>query len=280
MGMLLPSERAVSAGGEKSVPANTVVEEASGTGRAEPSLREVVSSAGYEPVERWAWNGYKTSIIALAQKYGLKRLLEIGGGRHPLFTPEEAKSYGFEMTINDISPAELENMKTPLFKTACFDIAGDVPAANEGAFDLMYSRMVFEHVRDVERAWSNIYRLLTPGGVAIAFYPTLYALPFVVNRLIPESASSKIVSMLYPAREEKDEPKFPAYYDRCYGSESRVEPTLRRIGFRDTAVLPFYGHSYFKKIPVAREIDAALSNLARRRNFTPLAAYAYAIVRK
>jgi hypothetical protein len=55
---------------------------------------------------------------------------------------------------------------------------------------------------------------------------------------------------------------------------------LRRIGFSDAEVLPFYGHSYFKKIPVAREIGAAISNFARRRNVTLLSAYAYAIVRK
>jgi SAM-dependent methyltransferase len=245
-----------------------------------PSLHEVVNDAGYEPVGPWAWKGYKPFIIALSQRFGLKRAMEIGGGRHPLFTSEEAETYGFEMTINDISPIELENMKTPGFKTACFDIAGDIPAIYEDAFDLMYSRMVFEHVKDVERAWSNIYRLLAPGGVAIAFYPTLFALPFLVNKLIPESVSSTIVSMLYPAREEKDQPKFPAYYDHCYGSASRVEPMLREIGFSDAEVLPFYGHSYFKKIPVAREIGAAISNLVRRSNFTPLSTYAYAIVRK
>jgi SAM-dependent methyltransferase len=248
--------------------------------RAVLSLRTAMNTAGYRPDDDWASNEYKTTTIALARTYGLTRLLEIGGGRHPLFTLEEAKANGFEMTINDISSVELENMKTPGFKTACFDIAGDVSAVKKESFDLIYSHMVFEHVADVEHAWKNVYELLAPGGVAVAYYPALYAMPFIINKLVPESLSSRLVQFLYREREQNDKPKFPAYYDYCYGIASRVEPMLRRVGFRDAAVLPFYGHHYYDRIPVARQIGALVTRLAKRSNFTPLAAYAYAIVRK
>lgn len=246
------------------------------------SLKDVlIDDAGYTPYESWAWDGYRTTILALAKEYGLTRLLEIGGGRRPLFTPEECASYGFETTINDISPVELESMKVT-FPTACFDISSDIssPEIKKGHYGLIYSRMVFEHVKDVERAWHNAYELLAPGGVAIAFYPTLYALPFLVNKLIPESVSTKIVDALYGFRKGEDMLKFPAYYDHCYGDAKRVEPMLQKIGFRDTAVMPFYGHDYFKKLPVLREIDNAIHDLARRNNLASLSSYAYAVVRK
>jgi SAM-dependent methyltransferase len=249
------------------------------------SLKNViVEDAGYTPYESWAWDGYRKTILALAKEYNLTRLMEIGGGRRPLFTPEECESYGFETTINDISPIELESMKVkfPKFPAACFDVSGDIssPEIKKGYYDLIYSRMVFEHVKDVEQAWNNAYQLLAPGGVAIAFYPTLYALPFVVNKLIPESFSTKIVDMLYGFRKGEDMLKFPAHYDHCYGSAKKVEPMLQKAGFRDTAVLPFYGHDYFKKLPVLREIDNAIHDLARRNNLASLSSYAYAVVRK
>jgi SAM-dependent methyltransferase len=245
------------------------------------SLRAVVEASGYRPYGDWCWDGYKPTIVALAKAYGLKRLLEIGGGRDPSFSPEEAAEHGFQVTINDISSVELENMKAN-FGTACFDVSGDISSTGiaKGAYDLGYSRMVFEHVKDVEQAWKNLYQLLAPGGVAIAFYPTLYCPPFVVNKLIPESVSSAIVNLLYKHRTAEEDPKFPAFYDHCYGAPGLVEPMLRDIGYSDVAIMPFYGHEYFVNIPVVREIDAMVSNLARRTNFGRLSAYAYAVVRK
>jgi SAM-dependent methyltransferase len=246
------------------------------------SLKDVlVDDVGYTPYEDWAWEGYRLSILAFAKEYGLTRLMEIGGGRRPLFTPEECAEFGFETTINDISPVELENMKVT-FPTACFDVSGDIssPELEKGGYDLIYSRMVFEHVKDVEQAWKNIYQLLSPGGVAIAFYPTLYALPFLVNKFIPESVSSKIVDALYGFRKGTGQLKFPAYYDHCYGDAKRVEPMLQDIGFSDTAIMPFYGHDYFKNLPVLREIDNAIHAVARRKNLASLSSYAYAVVRK
>jgi SAM-dependent methyltransferase len=253
----------------------------SDTAVAEPSLRAAFDRIGYVPETPWAWDGYKASIIALSQEYGLKRHLEIGGGRDPLFTPEEAAAHGLDMTINDISPVELERTSAH-FRTACFDVSGDISASGiaPGSIDMAYSRMVFEHVKDVRRAWRNLHTLLAPGGVAIAFHPTLYAAPFVANMLIPESLSSKIVSLLYKNRTADEDPKFPAHYDWCYGDAKIVEPMLSAIGFRDVAVLPFYGHDYFQKLPVVRQIDDWVSRTARRKDFARLSAYAYTVVRK
>jgi SAM-dependent methyltransferase len=246
------------------------------------SIKDVfVEDVGYQPYEDWAWHGYRASIVGFAREYNLTRLMEIGGGRRPLFTPEECAAHGFQTTINDISKVELESMKVG-FNTACFDISGDIssPEIVKGSYDLIYSRMVFEHVKDVEKAWSNVYELLAPGGVAIAFYPTLYALPFLVNKLIPERLSTAIVDALYGFRKGADMLKFPAYYDHCYGDAKRVEPMLRKAGFSDMGVFPFYGHDYFKNLPVFREIDNAIHGFARRNNMATLSSYAYAIVRK
>ena len=78
-----------------------------------------------------------------------------------------------------------------------------------GIFDLAFSRMVFEHVADGQRAWNNLYELLAPGGVALAFIPTLYSFPFVVNWLLPDDVAAKIVKLLYRNRTDDEDPVFP-----------------------------------------------------------------------
>ena len=149
------------------------------------------------------------------------------------------------------------------------------------AFDFVYSRMVMEHVRDARQLWENQYAMLADGGVALAFFPTLYAPAFALNRMIPESVSSAIVRNLFPDRTEDGEnPKFPAFYDQCYGSEARLRPLLEEIGFRNVVVLPFYGYSYFHKLPGLKQVDAAFTRFVRQRDWRTFTSFAYIIAEK
>lgn len=230
----------------------------------------------------WAWDNYERIIPALASHFRLKHLCEIGGGRDPLFAEEKAAGLGLHYTINDIDPVELAHAPA-CFDKACFDIAGDLWAMKNlpGPYDLMVSRMVFEHVADVERAWNNVHTLLAPGGVALCFFPTLYAWPFVVNHLIPERLSHRIVQALFPNRRDGGgDPKFPAVYDWCYGRESVLRPMLERAGFSDIHVQPFWGQHYLAKFPIVRDVDAALDRLLARLDWRLFTSYAYVIVRK
>lgn len=249
---------------------------------APPRLAELLAKQRPDWHSDWAWANYKSTLVDLVRAYHLRHLCEIGGGRDPSFTAEEAAELGITLTINDISAAELEKAP-PGFPTACFDVSGDIAAAGiaPGQFDLMFSRMVFEHVKDVRQAWRNIHTLLAPGGVAVAFFPTLYSLPFLANHLMPEWLSSAIVRAFYPNRgEETDDPKFPAVYDWCFSGEARMLPMLRDCGFSDVAIQPFWGHGYFKRLPVVRQIDDAFNALAARRDWRSMSAYAYVLVRK
>ena len=101
---------------------------------------------------------------------GKVRVLEIGGGRGPQFTPAEAEKLGVALTVNDIDAREL-SLAPPGFATACFNVAAEVDPSLFGKFDFIFSRMVFEHVKDAPRAWRNVAALLAPGGVALALSP-------------------------------------------------------------------------------------------------------------
>lgn len=249
---------------------------------APPTLRAVADRLGYSPDWTWSWENYKAMVLALSGSHGLRHHLEIGGGRDPLFTPDELRTHGLSVTLNDISEREL-HLASPAFAKLCCDIAAPDTVARVGRerFDFAYCRMVMEHVPDVAQMWRNVHAVLAPGGVALSFFPTLFAPPFVLNELMPEALSRAVLHALFPdRRDDGDNPKFPAHYNLCRGAEAPLKPLLHEIGFREVTVLPFYGYSYFWKIPVVKQVDAAFTKLARARDWRTFTSFAYVIARK
>jgi SAM-dependent methyltransferase len=246
------------------------------------ALSELVGEMNPDWHSNWAWANYEELVLRLSRRFGLSALCEIGGGRDPGFLPTNPALRGLSLTVNDIDQHELDCAPDGLAK-ACFNIAGDLGEADArpGSFDLMFSRMVFEHVDGVERAWNNIHTLLKPGGVALAFFPTLYAPVFTINRMIPERLSRALVHALYPARRDGgSDPKFPALYDHCVSSERKLRPMLEKAGFSDIHVQPFWGHGYFKRMPLIREADDLFNRWAARIDWRLMSTHAFVLVRK
>lgn len=222
-----------------------------------------------------AWQKYKGVVEEVCALPWVSTVLEIGGGRSPLLSIGEIKQLNLNYAVNDISERELG--KCPDYMdTLCFDIAGDVPTKQ---FDFIFSSMVFEHIKDSKKAYENIYNLLKPGGLCLNFHPTLFALPFVINQIIPDRLSSIILRLFFPVRTDDGIPKFPANYSWCFAADFQ-EKRIRNIGFSDVRIIPFYGHGYFRKIPILHQIDTAISRLAQKQDFSLLASYAYTVVSK
>jgi SAM-dependent methyltransferase len=243
-------------------------------------LAQTFASLNVENHYVWAWDNYKRVVQSLTARVGAKRLVEIGGGRDPLFNIDEIERLGVEMTVNDIAPGELAVLPSA-YQTACFDVAGD-PAALascRGQFDLAFSRMVFEHVADGKKAWSNLYELLSPGGVALTFIPTLYSLPFVLNLLLPDRLAASVVKMVYAKRTDAEDPVFPAYYSWCF-TDDRLNRMLSDIGYREILVLPFYGHHYYQSFPLVRDVGRWMMKHAQRNDWRAISSHAYVAVRK
>jgi SAM-dependent methyltransferase len=231
---------------------------------------------------QWAWDNYETLVIDLANRFGLVDLCEIGGGRDPIFTADEAAARNVSLIVNDIDAGELA-LTPPGLRTAHFNVAGDLSEIGRPSdiYDMMFSRMVFEHIDGVPQAWANMHRLLRPGGVGLCFFPTLYSWPFLINHLIPEKASRAILHRLFPARaDEGDDPKFPALYDHCRSSDRVVGRMLRNTGFSEVHIMPFWGHGYLKSFPVIREIEGGLNRLAALADIRLVTTYAFVLVRK
>ena len=229
----------------------------------------------------WAWNHYKDTIRELALLIKARRVLEIGGGRWPLFSTEEIKDIGVSYVVNDVSESELA-LAPPYFEKVCFDISKPIGEQHRnllGTVDLMFSQMVFEHVPDATRAYQNIYALLAPGGVCLNFHPVLYSIPFVVNWLMPELLSSRILRFFFPNRRPDEVPKYPARYDLCVIRQS-VRNRLSAIGYRRVWQVPFWRHDYFINIPGVYQLDNAAADMADRNNWTGLASFSYTLVAK
>jgi SAM-dependent methyltransferase len=245
------------------------------------TLAGALAPLAVEHTESWAWENYERVVRTLATAFGAKKLIEIGGGRDPLFGREALAGMGAELTVNDISETELAELPKG-YRTACFDIAGDLAAAEvaRSGYDLAFSRMVFEHVADGQRAWKNLHEILSKGGVGLAFVPTLYAFPFVVNWLMPDKLAASVVKLLYKNRTDEGDPVFPARYSWTVASEKKLGAMLKAIGYRDVMVIPFYGHEYYRPFPVIRDIHAWFTKIARARDWRFFASYAYIAARK
>src|SRR3546814_19961559 len=73
-----------------------------------------------------------------------------------------------------------------------------------------------------------------------------------------EHMTQKMLARVFPNRNVNDIPKFPAHYSGCRISR-HVRVTLSDIGFSDVWQIPFYGHTYYGKFPVIREVHAEVS---------------------
>lgn len=215
--------------------------------------------------------GYGDELKALVAAYPAAKVLELGAGRYPSFRLAEMPNTIDSYTLNDISEDELSRLPEG-YEKACFDVSGD--AANfTDSYDVVFSRFLAEHVPDGVAMHRNVYRVLKSGGVAFHLIPTLYAFPFVLNKLAPERLTTSLLKIFSPRRAIS--PKFPAHYSACYGSPARMKAMLQKIGYERVEVRTFYGHFYYEKIPLLRSLHRSFSALAARRNWHLLGSYAY-----
>ncbi|MET0867565.1 MAG: hypothetical protein ABWY35_05645, partial [Pseudorhodoplanes sp.] len=63
-------------------------------------LARAFRELGVQNDRQWAWDNYENVVRGLARILKAKRLLEVGGGRDPLFKAGELSSLGIDMTIN------------------------------------------------------------------------------------------------------------------------------------------------------------------------------------
>lgn len=223
-----------------------------------------------------AFGTYRDKLSDIIRRFESPSILELGGGRTPSFLLEELPTNLASYTVNDISESELA-LTGPGYAKACFDATGDVSRFSN-QYDVVFSRTLAEHVRSGKLMHENVLKLLKPGGIAFHMIPTLFCVPFVVNKLVPNAVGQGMLRVLNPHRREDHpdyQPVFKAHYSWCYGSRSRMERLLKSVGFSDVKIKTFYGHDYFRRVPLIRQVDNAISYFAWKADISAYGSYAH-----
>lgn len=247
--------------------------------RYDDELKQVRTKVSFDFAEG-GWRGYDSFLKGLASRPGVKRVLDIGGGANPALSLDFVERNGLEYAVLDISSEELAKAPEGYSKIRADITFPDLDIA--GNYDLVFSKMVAEHVRSGRDFHGKVLDLLSEGGIAFHFFPTLYAPPFVVNHLLPERLSEFVVSLLQSNRgREGKTAKFPPYYSWCRGPSSSQIEKFESLGYEVEEYIGFFGHgNYYVKIKPLKEVHDRISSTLVKYPLPWLTSFAYVVLSK
>ncbi len=224
-----------------------------------------------------AREGYKDFISGLVKQNGCINVCDIGGGANPVLDTEFIEEFNINYTLLDISSEELDKAPANYNKIVA-DISSQEFSIDK-KFDLVFSKMLAEHVKDGKQFHTNVFNSLADGGLAMHFFPTLFTFPFVVNLLVPEKLSSLLLDIFAP-RDKYQHSKFPAYYSWCYGPTKSQINRITDLGYEIVEYRGFYGHNYYLKIWPLHKLHQLKVNYMLKNPSPLLTNYVYLLLRK
>ena len=230
----------------------------------------------YRPSEE-ARNGYAAFLNRIIETRNVRTVCDVGGGANPVLLMDYILKHNLEYSVLDISESELKKAPEGYIK-----IAADVqsPEFQSGAqkYDLVFSKMLAEHISNAHQFHLNIANMLTPNGVAVHFFPTLYAFPFVVNWLNPEFVSDRLLNIFAP-RDRYQNDKFPAHYQCCRGPTRQQFERFRSVGLDVLEYIGFFGHpGYYRRIPGVSHIHRMFTRILLSRPNPHLTSFAFVVL--
>jgi len=233
---------------------------------------------GYKSVSEFiGWGLAEEFIQQLIIKYNIKSILELGAGANPTIKPEFINANKLTYTISDIDSEELAKADSVYFKEVLNLNTKEISHSQN--YDLIFSRMVGEHISNGYFYHRNIFSLLNPGGIAFHCFSTLYSLPFLINRLLPEALSEVLLKIFAP-RDEHKHGKFKAYYSWCRGPSAKMIKRFQEIGYNILEYIGYYGHNYYKNIPVLNELEKYKTEFLIGKQISSLTSYAHIILKR
>lgn len=218
------------------------------------------------------------------ERYHCKDILEIGAGANPALNRAYVKEAGLRYVISDINAGELSKAK-PQYGAEFDPLVLDVEQTEysqllAGQFDCIFSKLTGEHIGDAQVFHQNVHTMLRPGGLAVHFFATLWALPFTVNHLLPNFLSGPLQQAVAP-RDLHWESKFPARYSWSRGPTKTMVRRLENIGFEVMYYIGYFGHFYYEhKMPILHKMEMLKSEILVKNPVPQLCSYATIILRK
>ncbi|MFT3857451.1 MAG: methyltransferase domain-containing protein [Aquabacterium sp.] len=225
-----------------------------------------------------AWRNFKNIVLRNIQKCSGRDICDIGGGANPLLSTSDVDVNGVRYSLLDISQTELDKAVCNGTKIRA-DICDQTPVV-KNEYDLVFSNMLAEHVADPKAFHRNVFAMLKPGGLAIHFFPTMYAPPFLVNRLVPETVAGAILDRLAP-RDRYQKDKFPAYYRWCRGPSTSQLNRLRSVGFNIVEYNAYFGHKgYYTRVKPLLAMHEKLVSMLIKHPVPSLTSFSIIVLQK
>jgi len=224
------------------------------------------------------WPLFRNHIDNLIYKNSIKNVCEIGGGANPLLDLDYIYKKGINYSVMDISETELNKAPRGYNRIIADIAAKDFSIKNK--FDLVFSKMLAEHIKNPKQFHKNILGILNDNGIAIHIFPTLYSLPFLANYLVPEKVSTIFLDTLV-SRDKYYKSKFPAYYRWCLGPTPGQIQKFNELGYSIIEYIGLFGHSiYYNRIKPLKKLHELKTKYLLNKPKALLTSYAYIVLKK
>lgn len=179
-------------------------------------------------------------------------VVDVGGGKSCPFARYREPGSDVRIVAVDITAEEMEGNRDVDEKRVA-DVTERLPF-KDGEVDILASRTVLEHLKNMDTYMAESHRVLKPGGMIIHQFPSRYAPFAVINRLLPHSVSERLLFVLRP--ELKGVAGYPAHYRGCYASAMRS--TMAKHGFEIEELRANYYQSRYFSFFVPLYLTSAL----------------------
>ncbi len=223
------------------------------------------------------WSKTEVFVQELILKYNIKSILEIGAGANPTINQNFIKQHNLSYTISDVDDDELKKADEIYYKLVVDLSLPDYYLSEK--FDLVFSRMVGEHISDAKTFHQNVFNILNKNGISFHCFSTLYALPFVANRYLPESISNLLLHKIAP-RDKHQHGKFKAHYDWSRGPSKKMIKRFEKIGYEIIEYGGYFGHKYYENFTILNKIERVKSKMLLNYPIPFLTSYAHLILKK
>ena len=210
-------------------------------------------------------------------KHNLKSILEVGAGANPTIRPEFINQHQLNYVISDVDDVELKK-SNDFYSKLVVDLSSSNFSLSQ-KFDLVFSRMVGEHITNAKAFHKNVFSILNNNGVSFHCFSTLYSFPFLVNKIIPAGLSEFILDKISP-RDKHFHRKFKAHYNWSRGPSKKMISQFENIGFEVIEYVGYFGHNYYIKFPVLNKLEHIKSKILLKFPVPILTSYAHLILKK
>ena len=185
---------------------------------------------------------------------GLKRVLEAGGIDRPLL----CRGQGYLYVGLDVEHREACDHLYDEFLLQ--SIESPIP----GAYDLIVSMTMLEHVPDNRASMVSMYAALRPGGRMHHYVPSANHPYSLLLRLIPTRVQNILIKQLRP--EYAGKTGYAVHFDHC--TAQKMRRLLQEVGFSDIDIQTGYrANDYFSFFVPLYILVTAWENLVKWLNW-------------